>query len=180
MKAECRDCGVAPGKPHQNGCDVARCTVCGEQRITCSHSSSPVGWGQVWTGGLGVTLIEWLRKQLDADERTARDARPTYFTVEVLGLFSAVGDMAHVLTHNPARVLAEVKAKRAILDDLIMALTCQEAEARDFAAWVDGEHPPDVRRPNITGRIEGLRHAIRRLAQPYAGRYGWQAEWAIE
>jgi hypothetical protein len=45
----CRDCHARPGQPHTDGCDVARCTVCGERRITCRHEGSEVGWGQVYT-----------------------------------------------------------------------------------------------------------------------------------
>jgi len=46
----CPDCGTPIGKPHQDGCDVARCTACGNQRISCQHSSTETGWGQIWTG----------------------------------------------------------------------------------------------------------------------------------
>lgn len=31
----CRDCGVAPGRPHVPGCDVARCLATGWQAISC-------------------------------------------------------------------------------------------------------------------------------------------------
>lgn len=46
----CGDCGVQPGQPHVDGCDVARCTLCGWQRISCEHEDEEGGWGQVWTG----------------------------------------------------------------------------------------------------------------------------------
>lgn len=46
----CTDCHVLPGQPHDDGCDVARCTECGVQRIGCEHGSQDVGWGQIWTG----------------------------------------------------------------------------------------------------------------------------------
>lgn len=48
--ARCPDCDVPPGCPHVDGCDVARCTACGKQRITCDHGGSDIGWGQTWTG----------------------------------------------------------------------------------------------------------------------------------
>ena len=47
---ECNDCGADPGTPHQDGCDVARCTLCGWQRISCEHADGDGGWGQLWTG----------------------------------------------------------------------------------------------------------------------------------
>lgn len=46
----CHDCHVAEGQPHEDGCDVARCTVCGQQRITCAHGGSDEGWGEIWNG----------------------------------------------------------------------------------------------------------------------------------
>lgn len=47
---KCPDCHAEPGKPHQDGCDIARCTICGKQRITCEHGTSNVGWGEFWSG----------------------------------------------------------------------------------------------------------------------------------
>lgn len=46
----CGDCAAEPGKPHSDGCDVARCTLCGWQRISCEHEDNEGGWGHIWTG----------------------------------------------------------------------------------------------------------------------------------
>lgn len=44
----CPDCAAAPGAPHIQGCDVARCKECGEQAIQCfEHADAP---STVWTG----------------------------------------------------------------------------------------------------------------------------------
>jgi hypothetical protein len=48
--AHCPDCQVSPSEAHDDGCDVARCTECGHQRISCHHDDGDTGWGQIWTG----------------------------------------------------------------------------------------------------------------------------------
>lgn len=48
VERPCRDCQARPGQPHEAGCDVARCTVCGGQRITCPHEDQDVGWNQIY------------------------------------------------------------------------------------------------------------------------------------
>jgi hypothetical protein len=48
---DCPDCGVGPATPHEEGCDVARCTVCGGQRLLCEMTEGHAeGGGTTWTG----------------------------------------------------------------------------------------------------------------------------------
>lgn len=71
----------------------------------------------------------------------------------------------HIARWDPARVLAEVEAKRRILDD----------------------HEPLANGAcNRCGDYGGTEHqqwpctTIRALAQPYAGRDGWREEWRLD
>lgn len=44
----CPDCGVKPGEPHIDGCDIETCTHCGVQRIQCNskkHNKHEARWG---------------------------------------------------------------------------------------------------------------------------------------
>lgn len=43
----CHDCGAKPGEAHDVNCDVARCKVCGGQRLQCDCEG---GDGDIWTG----------------------------------------------------------------------------------------------------------------------------------
>lgn len=64
---ECPDCGVAPGRPHQPGCDVERCSSCGGQRFGCGcddHDPVFARWTGLWPGSaeadaLGVDLNQF-------------------------------------------------------------------------------------------------------------------------
>lgn len=46
-ESSCHDCGVKPGEQHLEGCDVARCTSCDGQRLSCDCEG---GETDVWTG----------------------------------------------------------------------------------------------------------------------------------
>ena len=65
------------------------------------------------------------------------------------------GYAEHIARHDPARVLADVEAKREVVEIL------------EFIRWA-GEH----------WAVMEAEKALRALAKPYAGAEGWQEEWA--
>lgn len=52
----CNDCGAQPGTPHEDGCDIARCTLTGMQRIQhecadhCDTCTCTPCDPDIWTG----------------------------------------------------------------------------------------------------------------------------------
>jgi hypothetical protein len=63
----CNDCGAKPGKRHKEGCDVARCTACGGQDISCdcdepSKKPKMQVWTGIWPGVLECFEYGWFSK----------------------------------------------------------------------------------------------------------------------
>jgi hypothetical protein len=149
-------------------------------------------------------LIAWLRAQIDEDERVALAVtvdRPGPWVVEdpprhptdhpviiseprkadrgrdydVLNNVWHGDVAAHVITWDPARALAEVKAKRAALNLEFYYASCLDSESgcchepEEIAA---GQCP-------ILSDLEDF-PLLLALAQPYAGRPGWNEAWAVE
>lgn len=57
---DCHDCGVTPGRPHEPGCDVERCSVCGLQRMTCGcegHDPAFARWTGIWPGKAEIEYL---------------------------------------------------------------------------------------------------------------------------
>ena len=47
----CPDCGVKPGNPHKEECDVERCSICRGQKLTCGCIGNDTvleNWMGVW------------------------------------------------------------------------------------------------------------------------------------
>lgn len=76
----------------------------------------------------------------------------------------SMADAEHIARWDPARVLAEIAAKRAILDSITSRLDHREPDG----GWEDADAETD-------GMASGTLHL---LAQPYAGHEGWREEWA--
>lgn len=131
-------------------------------------------------------LVAWLRQQLDEDERVALAAaqlaqtRDWWASAEgkvhdanaegyrnLLGGENAwsldeIGE--HIARWDPARVLAEVEAKRRVLDRYEDALArCDDPDESQLAAGIQVSEYEDW--------------IIPQLAQPYAGQPGWREEW---
>lgn len=55
----CNDCGATPGTAHSEGCDIARCTLTGQQRIQhdcgphCDTCTCTPCDPDIWTGEWG-------------------------------------------------------------------------------------------------------------------------------
>jgi len=63
-EAHCPGCDVAPGKPHEAGCDVERCSVCGWQKLSCheheeTHIPESVPWTGEWPGKPECRELGW-------------------------------------------------------------------------------------------------------------------------
>lgn len=123
-------------------------------------------------------LATWLREQIDGDEQLARDADPGPWHAHTPGVVSfvaktwpvettdtprAIEDCQHIARWNPARVLAECAAKRALLDlHPVPCLSC-------CAGVPDEDEYGPLPCPTLA-----------HLAQPFAGRLGWREEWALD
>ncbi len=111
-------------------------------------------------------LVQFLRARLDEDERTARRAGDSFRQIGETGVIVATeGDRAeecasanwagvaeHIARHDPARVLAEVEAKRRVIGRMVNHATVMGAD-------------------EVHGDV------LRSLALPFADHPDYRAEW---
>lgn len=141
------------------------------------------------------SLIDWLRAQIDEDERLALAASeapwrrwpeegagspslrwsvalPGQRTGDTAAIATVrAEDSDHIANWDPARVLAEVQSRRKLIDIMLQ-----------HAAKIDGEwgccHGPEAialgHCPETS--VDGI-SGLRALAEPYRSRPGFREEW---
>jgi len=105
----------------------------------------------------------------DADHVYAHDSRPDQPRAEIADFgYSAFMLTPHIQEHGPARVLAEVDAKRRMLDEYALALT----QRNDLAGTPHA----------LTGSVRLLTalRFVKMLALPHREHPDYQPEWAPE
>lgn len=112
---------------------------------------------------MSADLVAWMKFQIDVDERLAQRAESESFVVQGDGggavtefLFTQLSD---------SRALAEVTAKRAIIDRYEFVSSHGPA--------VDHTRAMDM----TTGAEAALRDVVRMLAQVYCDRAGFDSSW---
>ena len=137
-------------------------------------------------------LVQWLRDQLDEDERIARattdrqpydewdavgddregDTARSFWSVVKIARMErtpAARDLAvHIAAHDPARVLREIEAKRRVLDECAYWNEKLNQEAID-----QPKHPY----PCLGEILDAVNPILRALALPYEDRPGFREEW---
>lgn len=144
-------------------------------------------------------LERFVRARLDETERAARFAFADHNQAEAewteirsgaiqlgphedeLITFDA-GVSRHIVRHDPKAVLADVRAKRAIVTAYRSALRRKSAEWKDYSDWIDGQRRGP--RPATKGRdpklIPGLEFAIRQMAAAWSDHPDYDPTWRTQ
>jgi len=106
LRESCPDCAVKIGVMHEEGCDWARCQVCGYQRLSCSCKG---GGGDIW---IGICAPEshkicyennfWCRDLVEKDGDTRLVVHPTDVMDHLHGKLDG-----RILFHQPCERDAE-------------------------------------------------------------------------
>ncbi|MER6834265.1 DUF6221 family protein [Streptomyces cellulosae] len=121
--------------------------------------------------------MQWLRAQLDEDERIARGTGQPGTSWQNLDMVGELRDdvnagtvayipreetRAHIAEWDPVRVLREIDAKRQLIHRYERAMENRRAHPDDLAS---------------AGALLALHGAVKLLALPYADRPGYREEW---
>ncbi len=142
-------------------------------------------------------LVTWLRAQIDEDERWLSDWGQLLDDVHLrqedtvrhqlaTSAFGFTQSLAHQYPPpaEPNRMLAEVEAKRRILD-LAEEVAAEHERVEQLGPFADIHQgmDPDEYEQLLHGlwmRAQALAEVARLLGPPYAGRDGWREEWRPE
>ncbi|NVI86457.1 DUF6221 family protein [Actinomadura sp. BRA 177] len=122
-----------------------------------------------------MDLVEFLRARLARDEQIARDSSSAPWKATPAGTINIDSEepafvakaendayAEHIARHHPARTLAEVAARRQIVDDY------------EKSAWILGQ---GHRTPELEAAQAVRESVLRLLALPYATHPAYQEEW---
>lgn len=104
-----------------------------------------------------MTLVEFLRARLDEDERAAQAGQHSQVVAMVARQSGKRNALNFWYRHDPARVLAEVDAKRRIVDELL---------------WLEGNANNE---PVVADYCAPI--ILRLLALPYADHSDYDSAW---
>jgi hypothetical protein len=100
------------------------------------------------------------------------------------GASVAAADALHIVRFDPKRMLAEVAAKRQIMNAYRLALYHHGVGVANIEVLLLGSYPrwtavADARLAAATlhGQVVALESVVAAIAQPYAGRPGFPEEW---
>lgn len=130
-----------------------------------------------------IELVRWLRAQLDADEQIARAADG-----ELSAVFTRIGsfdpemaaDERHIMTHQPARVLREIDAKRRVIEAYTVAVERVAERSAELDRLKARKYETLMTEMDLTTAIhqrDALGGVLRLLALAYADRPGYQESW---
>ncbi|MFC9286539.1 DUF6221 family protein [Streptomyces sp. NPDC057052] len=148
-------------------------------------------------------LTQWLRAQLDEDERIARAATRGPWVQSGIGDYGWTVDFGHpgsgvetadtdqgladadfIAAHNPARVLREVETDRELLAEYERVMTAHEAHQREAARLDEQGDDDPIRRAALRREADylpAMLHVLERWAKRkaavYADRPGYREEW---
>lgn len=143
-------------------------------------------------------LLTWYRDALDEEERSAKAEEdpggwdPPRISAAYPECTIVADDdaIAFIKAHSPAAVLADITAKRAVLDAYAVQVRRRDenterlaaAQRRAASPLLPGPPPEDI--PNLrshswelAGRVAALEHVVRLLAAARADRPGYREEW---
>ena len=145
-----------------------------------------------WSANL-ATVEKWPSTlRIDAENSRTR-MMPRAYANSIEEIDSAAG--GHIIRHDPARVLAEVDAKRRILDEHLPewrtvewphdqngkgeGLVCRRCQNAEHTEWKpEVGHAGVLPEGFVTPYVLGPCPTLRLLMLPYADRDGYRSEWA--